>query len=141
VRHPHDDAVWIGAASALRQLPKGVDGVVSLCRVADGDIPAGAAHLDVRLIDRVGENANLEFVLLDTVRAIEQLRAEGRTVLVHCVAAQSRTPAVAALYGARRDSIDIDQAIDDVCAVLSEADPNPEFRAALHRLRPTGAGR
>ncbi|MGY4867328.1 ADP-ribosylglycohydrolase family protein [Mycolicibacterium elephantis] len=141
VRHPHDDAVWIGAASVLRQLPKGVDGVVSLCRVADGDIPAEAVHLDVRLIDRVGENANLEFVLLDTVRAIEQLRAEGRTVLVHCVAAQSRTPAVAALYGARRDSIDIDQAIDDVCAVLSEADPNPEFRAALHRLHPTGAGR
>ncbi|WP_448407230.1 ADP-ribosylglycohydrolase family protein [Mycolicibacterium sp. XJ647] len=141
VCHPHDDAVWIGAASVLRQLPKGVDGVVSLCRVADGDIPAGAAHLDVRLIDRVGENANLDFVLLDTVRAIEQMRAEGRTVLVHCLAAQSRTPAVAALYGARRDSIGIDQAIDEVCAVLPEADPNPEFRAALRRLHPAGAGR
>ena len=35
------------------------------------------------------------------MRLIEQLRAEGRTVLVHCVAAYSRTPTVAALYGAR----------------------------------------
>lgn len=77
VQHPHDDKVWIGAATALHKLPRNVDAVVLLCRVADGHLPAGAQHLDVRLIDQEGENANLDFVLLDTVRAIEQLRTEG----------------------------------------------------------------
>ncbi len=51
------------------------------------DMPEGMPHLEVRLIDSVGdENPHLDFVLLDTVRAVEQLRAEGRTVLLHCVA-------------------------------------------------------
>lgn len=94
VRHPHDDGVWIGAAPTLHELPSGVDAVISLCRVADGHIPAGVHHLDVRLIDQVGVNTNLDFVLLDTVRAIDQLRADGCTLFLHCVAARSRTPTV-----------------------------------------------
>src|SRR5690606_29535451 len=134
VRHPHDVDIWIGNAAALHRLPDGVDAVVSLCRVADEHIPDGATHLDVRLIDRVGDNANLDFVLLDTVRAVEQLRAENRTVYLHCVHAYSRTPTIAALYGARRQGIGIERALDEVCAVLSGANPNPEFRDAVRRL-------
>jgi hypothetical protein len=37
----------------------------------------------------------LDFVLTDIVRLIEQLRNAGRKVLLHCLAAQSRTPTVA----------------------------------------------
>lgn len=136
VAHPHDDKVWIGGVAALHKLPAEVDAVVSLCRVADGDLPAGAPQLDVRLIDAVGENPNLDFVLLDTVRAIEQLRAEGRTVFVHCVQAYSRTPTIAALYGARRRGIGADDALRDVRAVLRDSFPNDDFRAALRRLAP-----
>ena len=98
---PYDDGVWLGDIGALRSLPDGVDAVVSLCRVGKADLPARAEQLDVRLIDQPDVNDNLEFVLLDTVRLVEQLRREGRTVLIHCVQAQSRTPTVAALYGAR----------------------------------------
>ncbi|MEB3021510.1 ADP-ribosylglycohydrolase family protein [[Mycobacterium] crassicus] len=137
VAHPHDDKVWIGGVAALHHLPTGVDAVVSLCRVADGDIPPGTTQLDVRLIDREGrqsENPNLDFVLLDTVRAIEVLRAEGRTVFVHCVQAYSRTPTIAALYGARRQGIAIDDALADVRAVLRDAFPNGDFQEALRRL-------
>ena len=79
-------------------------------------------------------------MLLDTVRAIEQLRAEGRTVFVHCVQAYSRTPTIAALYGARKQGVDIDQALRDVVAVLPGANPNADFRAALRRLHPTPGG-
>ncbi|HTM83509.1 MAG TPA: ADP-ribosylglycohydrolase family protein, partial [Mycobacterium sp.] len=61
VRHPHDENVWIGGIASLHKLPDGVDAIVSLCRVADGDLPAGVTHLDVRLIDEVGENPNLDF--------------------------------------------------------------------------------
>ena len=94
-RHPYDEGVWLGDIGALRSLPEGVDAVVSLCRVGNADLPARAEQIDVRLIDRPGGNINLDFVLLDTVRTVEQLRRDGRTVLIHCVQAQSRTPAVA----------------------------------------------
>jgi ADP-ribosylglycohydrolase/protein-tyrosine phosphatase len=140
VQHPYDNELWIGGIAALRKLPKEVDAIVSLCRVKDVHLPAGVKHLDVRLIDQEGENDHLDFVLLDTVRAVEQLRAEGRTVLVHCVQAYSRTPTIGALYGARRRGVGIDQALSDVAAVLPGANPNAEFRAALRRLHPKPGG-
>ena len=136
VRHPYDDGVWLGDIGALRSLPEGVGAVVSLCRVGDADLPPRAEQIDVRLIDRPDANDHLDFVLLDTVRAVEQLRRDGRTVLIHCVQAQSRTPAVATLYGARLRGIDIAYALADVSGVLPNADPIPEFREALRRLHP-----
>jgi hypothetical protein len=136
VRHPYDDGVWLGDIGALRSLPDGVDAVVSLCRVGDFDLPAAAEQVDVRLIDQSGVNGNLDFVLLDTVRLVEQLRGEGHTVLVHCVQAQSRTPTVAALYGARVRGTSIGAALADVCGVLPNANPIREFREALKRLHP-----
>jgi ADP-ribosyl-[dinitrogen reductase] hydrolase len=136
VRHPYDDKVWIGGVAALQKLPPEVDAVVSLCRVADAQLAVGVTHLDVRLIDSVGENENLDFVLLDTVRAVEQLRAQGRTVFLHCVQAYSRTPTVAALYGARTKHVDIDTALRDVSERLPGAHPNADFREALRRLHP-----
>lgn len=138
-RHPHDDRVWLGGVGALRSLPEAVDAIVSLCRVGDGELPAGVKHFDVRLIDRPGENTNLDFVLLDTVRIVEQLRDDGRTVLIHCVEARSRTPAIGALYGARRSGIDIDEAINDVRAALPDTNPINDFRKALRRLHPGAA--
>jgi hypothetical protein len=138
VRHPHDDGVWLSDVTTLRALPPGVDAVVSLCRVNDDDLPVGIEQIDIRLIDKVNPDANpnLDFVLTDTVRLIEQLRNEGRTVLLHCVACQSRTPTVAALYGARCKSITIGDALRDISNVLPEASPNDEFRQALRRLHP-----
>jgi ADP-ribosyl-[dinitrogen reductase] hydrolase len=137
VRHPYDEGVWLGDIGALRSLPEGVDAVVSLCRVGEADLPSRAEQIDVRLIDQPGVNDNLDFVLLDTVRLVEQLRREGRTLLIHCVQAQSRTPTIAALYGARVRGIGIAEALADVCAVLPYADPMPDFREALRRLHPT----
>ena len=138
VRHPHDDGVWLGDVMTLPALPPGVDAVVSLCRVHDGDVPVGVEQIDVRLIDFVDPDANpnLDFVLTDTVRLIEQLRNEGCTVLVHCVAAQSRTPIVAALYGARRQRISGIAALREVASVLSDVYPNSDFRRALQKLAP-----
>lgn len=134
--HPFDDGVLIGGIGALRRLPAAVDAVVSLCRVADADVPTGIPHVEVRLIDSVDgdENPHLEHVLVDAVRAVERLRAQGRTVLLHCVEAYSRTPTVAALYGARVRGISGDEALQAVLDVLPEANPNPVFRDAVRRL-------
>ena len=138
VQHPHDEGVWLADVAALQGLPAGVDAVVSLCRVNDDDLPVGVEQIDIRLIDLVEPNANpnLDFVLIDTVRLIEQLRNEGRTVLLHCVACQSRTPTVAALYGARKEGISGMLALQDVTAVLPNAWPNSDFRKAIMRLAP-----
>jgi ADP-ribosyl-[dinitrogen reductase] hydrolase len=138
VQHPHDDGVWLADVTALQSLPSGVDAVVSLCRLNDDDMPTGVEQIDVRLIDVVepSANPNLDFVLTDTVRLIEQLRDEGRTVLLHCVACQSRTPTVAALYGARRQGISGALALQQVTSVLRGAWPNSDFREAIKRLAP-----
>jgi hypothetical protein len=124
--------VWLGNIATLRALPPGVDAVVSLCRVDDGDLPVGVEKVDVRLIDDDGPDANpnLELVLTDTVRLIEQLRNEEHGVLVHCVAAQSRTPTVAVLYGGRKKAVSGKTALQEVASVLSEAYPNNDFRRA-----------
>ena len=79
-------------------------------------------------------NAYLDFVLMDAARAIAALRAEGKTVLLHCVQAQSRTPAVAALYGALLKGCRPTDALADVVDVLPGANPNRGLRAALTRL-------
>jgi protein-tyrosine phosphatase len=138
VRHPHDDGLWLGDVTTLRTLPSGVDAVVSLCRVQDDYLPVGVEQIDIRLIDHVDPDANpnLDFVLMDTVRLVDQLRGEGRTVLLHCVACQSRTPTVAALYGARKHGISGETALREIASAIRDAYPNSDFRAALNRLAP-----
>jgi ADP-ribosylglycohydrolase len=138
IRHPHDHGVWLGDVAALQSLPPGVDAVVSLCRVNDDDLPVGVEQIDIRLIDIEGQDANpnLDFVLTDTVRLIDQLRNEGRTVLLHCVACQSRTPTVAALYGARTQGISGMLALQGITSALPGVWPNSDFQKALERLAP-----
>jgi hypothetical protein len=138
VRHPYDEDVWLGNAAALLAPPAGVDAIVSTCRVHDDDLPAEVEQIDVRLIDRedVEANPNLDFVLTDTVEVIDRLRREGRTVLVHCHGAYSRTPTVGALYGARVGHVSGTEALADVLQVLPDANPNRGFRSALNRLAP-----
>jgi len=134
VRHPHDSGVWLGAVGALDNLPPEVDAVVTLCRIGSKQVPEHIRErIEVRLIDKVdsAENPNLEFVLADTADAVATLRAEGHTVLLHCVQAQSRTPTVAALYAARHLDIPIERALSEVSAALPLARPNHAFRAAL----------
>ena len=139
-RHPHDEGVWLGGLDALRNLPDGVDAVVSLCRLGRAEVPARGvaadAHVEVWLIDKPGpdQNPNLDFVLTDAAEAVTALRAEGKTVLLHCFQAQSRTPTVAALYGAQLTGRTSTQALADIVEVLPKADPNSAFRAALKRL-------
>ena len=133
----HDAGVWIGDVAALDFPPMGVDAVVSLCRLGPDQSPAprvaAADHVEVWLIDVEdrAENPHLEFVLHDTVRTIAELRAQGRTVLLHCVASESRTPTVAALYGAHVAGITAAHALDEVKAVLPQARPNPTFAQVL----------
>ena len=135
-KHPHDDGVWMGAVGALDNLPSDVDAVVSLCRLGRTQVPTGIEHVEIWLVDKddPASNPNLDLVLLDAVDAVAALRVEGKTVLLHCVQAQSRTPSVAALYAARHLGVPIDQALIDVRAGLPGAHPKQFLLEAVRRL-------
>jgi len=138
--HPHDRLVLLGGVDAVRKPPDEVDAVVSLCRLGSAEAPAPgvdpADHVEAWLTGSAspGGNPNLDLVLAQAADTVAALRAEGRTVLVHCTDAVSRTPAVAALYAARHLGIPVHQALRDVRAVLPAAQPSPAFMAALDRL-------
>lgn len=135
VRHPHDDGVWLGGIDALDDLPDGVTAVVSLCRLGSEQVPKGVEHVGFRLIDSVdrADNPNLEFVLADAAATVAALRDEGHQVLLHCVAAQSRTPAVAIAY-ARLRGVPAEEARAGVQAALPGSAPNVAFLAALGKV-------
>ena len=135
--HPHDPGIHLAGVGILDHLPKGVDAVVSLCRLGGDQVPARGVtagdHVEVWLIDRDDPDANphLDFVLHQAATAVAELRGEGRTVVLHCVQAQSRTPAVAALHSMLTHGVPADQALGDVTHSLPGACPNRAFRAAL----------
>jgi ADP-ribosyl-[dinitrogen reductase] hydrolase len=139
VRHPYDDGVVLADASALDNLPDDVTAVVSLCLVGREQVRPDLEHVGYRLIDHadVAVNPNLDFLLADAARTIAALRDEGHQVVVHCVAAQSRTPAVAIAYAMLR-GVDATEAREAVCAALPAARPNSGFLAALKRLEVFG---
>jgi ADP-ribosylglycohydrolase len=119
VPHPYDDGVLLGTHATRGHE---VDAVVSMCRVGrEQECLAGATEVvHSRLMDSEdpAANENLEFTLYDAADAVRGLRAEGKTVLLHCVAAQQRTPCVAIAYGVLLGHT-VEEARRDVTAVLT----------------------
>ena len=142
VAHPDDDGLLLGTSATLPLLHAGgplagqVDVVVSLCRVGTGDVPSGLLALPVWLIDSydAADNPNLDVIATDTVDALIALRGQGKRVLLHCVAAESRTPTIAALYAARVAGGSGLDGLARVRTVLPAAAPKPPFLDLLTRL-------
>ncbi len=136
--HPHDAGVHLSGVGRLEKPPEGVDAVVTLCRLGATQVPEAlrGRQLDFRLLDTVADdNPNLAFVLDDAARTVARLREQGRTVLLHCVAAQSRTPSVAVRYSMLR-GVPFDDAMSDVRRALPDCSPRPHFVHALRALQP-----
>ncbi|WP_249336099.1 protein-tyrosine phosphatase family protein [Sinomonas gamaensis] len=135
VAHPADSGVLLGAAPATSH--DDYDAVVSLCRMgtADANVPS-EDHARFWLIDSAlaADNAHLEFVLHDAADAIATFRAEGKRVLLHCVRMESRTPTVAALYGAKVRGVSGAEALDEMREVLPAARPNQAFMEVLRKM-------
>ncbi|RYF59333.1 MAG: hypothetical protein EOO27_09580, partial [Comamonadaceae bacterium] len=139
-RHPFDGGVWMASATELGRLPDNVEAVVTLCLTGTEQVPDDVEQVTFRLQDLpdADANPNLDFVIVDAARTIAALRAEGKRVLLHCVASHSRTPTVAIAY-AMVLGIPLERALREVCDPLPYARPNPGFGAALKRLVDSGA--
>ncbi|MDE8588351.1 ADP-ribosylglycohydrolase family protein [Arthrobacter sp. NQ4] len=143
VQHPHDDGVWLGGVRSREHVAElGFDAVVSLCRLGTLDVPVVSPedHATFWVVDSAVEddNAHAAFVLEEAAAAVERYRAGGKTVLLHCVRAESRTPTVAALYGARVAGISALDALADLQRVLPGARPNPLFLRLLKDAQAAG---
>lgn len=99
VPHPFDERVLLGT---IRSTDHEASAVVSMCRVGTREYEQVEAEnrVESRLMDNnnPAANPNLHFALYDVASAVAGLRAEGHTVLLHCVAARQRTPSAAVAY-------------------------------------------
>ena len=127
VTPPHDEGVVLGGIGRFAWAPESVRWF-RYRRLADDDIHVpDIPQVEARLIDRVEVDENPHPILFcwRQSRAVEAVSGRGsRTVLWHCVGAYSRTPTVAALYGARRRASASRQALCDVQAALPGSNPN-----------------
>jgi len=101
------DTVTLDAAIA-----DGAQTVVSLCRMGTDDVPPHVEHHVVGLHDTGhSDNPNLTLLLEDVADHIQDAHLSGRSTYVHCVAAENRTPSVAAAWLVRHHGYDADEAL------------------------------
>lgn len=138
--HPFDAGLHLAGATVLDELPDGTDAVVSLCLTGNAQVPNYVEHINFRLMDEpdAGQNPNLDYVLVDAARTIARLRDEGKRVVLHCVAAHSRTPTVG-IASAMIRGVPLTDAFPAVCGALPAAHPNAGFQAALKRIEAPGS--
>ncbi|MGX5357469.1 TY-Chap2 family putative peptide chaperone [Kocuria sp. KH4] len=135
VNHPADQGVQLGGVGALETMAPSA--AVSLCRLGTAQRPASVQerdHASFWLVDsdQPADNPNLSFVLEDAANTVKLFRAERKRVLLHCVQAQGRTPAVAALYGRL---ITGEPAMDQLAQVVSALPPVHILEAFARELR------
>ena len=106
-----------------------------MCRVGNKQVESDGVELvEFWLVDREGYNLDPEFVLSDAADTIAELRAEGKTVLLHCWAAQSRTPSAAIAYSVKHLGVPLAQADREVRDALPSTWRNPELLWALEQI-------
>jgi len=144
--HPYDPGVLLGnlpLATSTRpsaRLTAGeVDAVVSLCRVGCADFAEhvqSADHVRVWLVDANNVNAHPAFAIDQAARTVARLRRQGKRVLLHCAAGQSRTAIVGARYGVLTGAATPADALDGVLAVIPSRRElvNADLRDALLAL-------
>ncbi len=134
---PQDPGLIIGDVKGLDGDGGKADVVVSLCRTGTKDVGADVEHVEIWLVDSAdpADNPNLEFVFADTADLIARRRAEGKTVFLHCVRAERRTPAMAAACLVRSHGVGAEEALDSARHTLkSSLPPHDSWVKALRSL-------
>ncbi|HQF96044.1 MAG TPA: dual specificity protein phosphatase family protein [Microthrixaceae bacterium] len=97
------------------------------------DVAGNVEHHVLNLLDTTPEeNPNLVLLIADAVDTIAEMVSDRRRVFVHCVAAENRTPTLAAAWLCRHDGLIVDEALTVVARELNE--PKPFLREAVRSL-------
>jgi ADP-ribosyl-[dinitrogen reductase] hydrolase len=138
-REPREvaDGVWAsdldGARHSFREFA-----VVSLCRTGE---PFGHEVQRFAYLTDDDANGEIDAVLADVLDDMAALRAEGRPVLVHCFAGQSRTGLVLRAWLRRTEGLSAHAATERVSRSWPHLGLwNDSFTAALERVRPSVEG-
>lgn len=103
--------------------PREYDRVITVCR-ASVDVPQMMKHETYELWDDYAEQQSL---FDDAVNAVRHTRSKNEKLLVHCVAGQSRSPAVVTTALAA----DWDVAFEDAWNTVHDARPSIQIHPAL----------
>ena len=126
------DGVWASDLDGARHSSREF-AVVSLCRTGE---PFGHEVQRFAYLTDDDANSEIDAVLADVLDDMAALRAEGRPVLVHCFAGQSRTGLVLRAWLRRSQGLTAAQATDTVAARWPHLSRwNDSFTAALERVR------
>lgn len=125
------DGIWAADLDGARHSPTDF-AVVSLCRTGtrfEHDVQRFAYLTDD------DANSELDAVLADVLQDIEALRADGRRVLVHCFAGQSRTGLVLRAWLRRSQGLSSAEATEAVGRRWPHLNTwNDSFTSALERV-------
>ena len=131
-----DPGVTLGNVFGL-DTPAGrnADIVVSACRLGAGQVAPSRA-VTIQMLDSTDpeQNKNLDLVIADVAEAIEQWRSDGKTVYLHCVQCESRSPTLAAAYLARHLHISGIEALTRLKATTGKTPLNRTLRKAVERI-------
>lgn len=143
VAHPQDGSVLLGTEADLaRCRDLGVTAVVSLSRIGTPELRSAGVdpgnHAEIWLVDSDDpvDNSNLAWTIADAARTVAAFRAQGERVLVHCVHAHHRTPAVALSYS-RLLGVEAGEAARRIEAVIGHPVDGLLWQVALDGLCPT----
>ncbi|QNG35557.1 hypothetical protein F1C76_02095 [Geodermatophilaceae bacterium NBWT11] len=126
------DGVWASDLDGARHSSRDF-AVVSLCRTGE---PFGHEVQRFAYLTDDDANSELDAVLADVLDDMAALRAEGRPVLVHCFAGQSRTGLVLRAWLRRTESLSAREATERVAETCPHLGLwNDSFTAALERVR------
>lgn len=133
-----EPGLWIGGAASRAHIAAcGIDAVISV--VTDGERASFAPVAVEEHAFAIDDSANwlhVDFVyierLLDrTTALLKRLRAEGKTILVHCAAGISRSATVVLAYLMERDGLAYNTALDALTEKRYCVNPNRLFKLML----------
>lgn len=129
----------MGEQRALQVAQAPFDAVISLSRIGTKESPASHPHqLTVRIMDLKDpqDNLNLDFQYFDVSAHLHRWLGEGRSVFLHCVHTQNRTPSFFAAYLMYFLGMSFDDAMAEIQETLPLARPNGYLRERLQAIKP-----
>ena len=130
------DKLLLGGQPTLSNGKYTFDSAISLSRIGTMESPVDSKYqFTVRVIDRSYENLNLDYSFFDVSRVLASWLEEGKTVLLHCVKAENRTPTFAIAYLMYMHGYTFEDAHTEVTSALPMARTNGELEERVRAIQ------